>query len=104
MDQKFKNEYLGEFPVDQEYEFMVQAWIVYHKAADLVDGHITVAQNDEERDLNVKAVLAGTHAMTRFAIAHLTPTEIRNLRKNRKKFQSAKLEALRRMEHGTKNK
>lgn len=88
----FYKGYLNKYFVDVEFEFFVAAWEKYHIAANKIDGHIKTPRNLEERKLIGLAIKEGIEAQTRYLGFYITS----DLKKN-KKWQSAKLEALRRL-------
>jgi len=97
MEDDFKRQYLGSLLVDDRYELFVRAWMAYHTAAHEVDGHLPPGHPDQAR-IGHYAVKAGWEAMEK----HLHLQEIQEMiRKNDwigyNKWQSAKLEALRRL-------
>lgn len=95
---EFHRELLGEWIVDDTYEFFVRAWMAYHKAADKFDGHIISPKNKQEYELVRMAIGAGTNAMNQVFRDHGHTLDI--FWKQDKRWKSANLEALRRLERG----
>jgi len=63
----FKDEYLSEpYKPSALEEAYLQAWLTYHRAADLYDGHITYPRNAREYKQVRRAALAGASAMARY--------------------------------------
>lgn len=94
---KFRQETLGEFKVDEEFEFFVKAWTAYHEAADRVDGGFPFAYPFRSKFTHL-AVKAGREAMAQIIHRDEVSRIMRRTDPVRyKKWQSAKLEALRRM-------
>lgn len=58
------NRLFGQFPVDEEYEIFVHAWMAYHRAANAVDWHVPPGHPDQAK-LGRLAVQAGHAAMSR---------------------------------------
>lgn len=93
----YKREYLGHFVTDDEFELFVRAWMAYHEAANRIDGHLKPGDPDQGK-LGHLAVSAGHEAMAK----HIDPRVIRHAIQvndyvTYHKWQSAKLEALRRL-------
>jgi len=93
MNNQFKQHYLGEYVIDQEFEVYVSCWMAYHRAADAIDGHILGSpRTSEVAALVNKASLVGSLMMHRAKLDNgLTII-------NKNKWQQAKMEALRRLE------
>jgi hypothetical protein len=96
MENNFHRELLGEWIEDKEFELYVDSWMIYHKAADKIDGHIEVPRSREEYAVCHLAVSAGSYAQKSFLIK--SGIDLKN--KNKSKWNKAKLEALRRIERG----
>lgn len=84
-------------PKDDTYELFVKAWMAYHEAAHKIDGHLPPRHPDQAK-LGNYAVRAGKEAMEK-CVPHDVIQEIirSNDYVNYHKWQSAKLEALRRL-------
>ncbi len=95
----FKKEYQQEFAIDHEYELYVQAWEVYHKTADQIDGHIKYPITKDEYNLTRVAGKSAIKAQEDFMymMGILKPCP-KSSPESWKKWQQAKLEALRRLE------
>ena len=80
--------------IDFEYQLYVDAWLAYHRAAQEVDGHIRRPWSSEDHKLIALAVKAGIHAQRMFLLRNgFTYSLIEP-----KKWQQAKMEALRILE------
>ena len=78
---EFKQVYLCHPFADDEFEYYVNAWIRYHNAADRIDGHYK-----GQSHLTGLAIREGKSAMGEVDI------------KDDKKWNKAKIEALRRLD------
>jgi hypothetical protein len=63
---EFKQMYLGTFEQDPRLETLIQSFLVYHRAADEIDGHIVYPVTKEERATCRKAFLAGQKAQEEY--------------------------------------
>lgn len=94
----FSSEYLTEPVTDTLYEAYVEAWTRYHKSAHQVDGHISVPATALDWKFVGMAVRAGNHSMNTFLTnAGLSRPNTFNFPVELKMWNSAKLEALRRL-------
>lgn len=96
MDKEFKQEYLCEpFKLDPIEQLYLDAWLVYHRTADRIDGHIKQPRTDQESKTVHLAFVMGSKAKFDFLRENgVDPHSIDMSGKN-KKWQWAKMEALR---------
>ena len=93
MDEQFRREYMCEYVIDHEFEAYVKSWEIYHKTADQLDGHIKVPRDIYDVKLMREASEAGQMAQRRY----LMEKSIASASIDKKKWQRAKQEALRRL-------
>lgn len=82
--QKYKQQYQQEYIVNEEFELAVNAWILYHQAAEKIDGRYGKGPFPE--GVIGRAIKAGIEAMSSVAPFEMVKGNTR-----------AKLEALRRL-------
>lgn len=82
----------NEMPIDTEFELYLEAWLIYHRTADRIDGHIHFPRNKDEAELCSKAAKAASSARNQFM------DEKRIVINDRSKWNAAKLEAVRTVE------
>lgn len=91
---RFQQECLSQqWQLDPIYESFVEAWTLYHKAADAIDGHLPLG----DYSLNRAAVLAGQTALKKYMddIGLSIPSSLFN--DDVTDWNRAKIEALRRL-------
>jgi hypothetical protein len=87
---KFESQYLQQWPDDKEYEFYLEAWLVYRRAADAIDGHIKYPKNAEEQSTVSRA---GREAcIAQYDFMKSRGFDFRD--RNAEKWQRAKMESL----------
>lgn len=86
------------FPVDEEFEHYVRAWMAYHEAAEKVDGAFGPCPPAKFRTM---AVRAGWEAMSKVFPLDARPSLVVNNPscETYAKWNHAKLEALRRLNY-----
>ena len=93
MTEQWLQEYQQIFEVDEAYEMLVSAWMAYHEAADAVDGHYG---RNIPADVRHAAVKAGFAAMDRILPGY------RGYHSKDVRWNAAKTDALRRLDHAKK--
>ena len=97
-DFKYKQYLYGSFQIDEEYEHYVLAWMAYHRATNAIDGQFIPGSPDQRR-VGHLAVRAGLEAMGMVFPLDARPSLVANdpSIESYTKWNSAKLEALRRL-------
>lgn len=96
----FKSLYLGEWQIDHEAEDFIKAWMIYHQTAEEIDGpQFYPNQYNIPTEAKSLAVRLGMSAMGRFLRdAGIDRPNALDGGERWDKWQSAKKEALRRLE------
>lgn len=96
---EYKRQYLTEWAIDHQLEDFVKAWAIYHQTAEEIDGpHFYPNQRRIPAHAKNLAVRLGAAAMNRFMKdAGITRPNAIDDPEGWKKWQEAKLEALRRL-------
>lgn len=92
----FRKQYLNIVHDYTEYDLFVKAWMAYHEAANLVDGHLPPGHRDQAK-LGHLAVQAGLEAMKNI-VGFASVNPFKKDSNEYKTWQSAKFAALRRIE------
>lgn len=99
MDESFRKEYLCEPALDLEFEAFLAAWEIYHRTADMYDGDIRSPRTPDEYKRVRHAAREGKLAQERY-LTRVGGCGVPDLSNSEtlKKWNRAKLEALRRLE------